>query len=243
MSTVFPLTMMSLAQNAYRKLGMLPSGGVPTNDQMSQAILDYNLMATSEMSDGTNLWRRQQLSLSVGAMQGVEGNLLTITPLIMDFSDARWVVTPAPNLYERPMQWDFPYSYYQNLPNKLAGSTSGPNVAVFSRQATSSDIYLWPPPAIPGTLNCTVARSINTVSSPTDVLDFPVEWWEGVTYMLADRLMEDEGLADAAGGQITAQRITQHALAFQAKLLAFDRPTSVFIRPWGKQGQRPFWRG
>ena len=242
MSTTFAYTVGQLVTNSYRKLGFLPSGGVPTNDQMNQGLLDYNLMITGEMSDGTNLWRRTQLSLPVAAQQGVPGNPLTITPLILDFSDARWVIQPAPNLYERPLAWDYPYSWYFNLPNKLAFNSSGPSIAVFDRQQNASNVYLWPPCTQPGTLNCTVARSINTVASPTDPLDFPVEWQEGLSYMLADRLMEDEGLADAAGGQVTAQRITQHALAFTAKLLAFDRPTSIMIRPFGKQGQGKFWR-
>lgn len=246
MATTFAYTVGQLVTNAYRKLGFLPSGGVPTNDQMNQGILDYNLMVTGEMSDGTNLWRRTQTSIAVGAMQGAPANVglpLILDPPIMDFSDARWVITPAPNLYERPLAWDYPYSQYMTLPNKLAPNTSGPSIAVFDRQVSTTNIYLWPICSQPGTLNCTVARSINTVASPTDPLDFPIEWQEGLSYMLADRLMEDEGLADAAGGQATAQRITQHALAFAAKLLAFDRPTSVIIKPWGKAGQSPFWRG
>ena len=74
------------------------------------------------------------------------------------------------------------------------------------------------------------------------MLDFPIEWFEGVAYMLADRLMENEGMADAEGNAKTAQRITQRAVAFYQKYLDFDRPTSVFIRPYGRAGQGPFWR-
>lgn len=242
MFTTFALTMGQLAAQAYRKLGFLPSGGVPSNDQMNQAITNFNMMQASLQADGINLWRQTQLNLAVGAMQGTPGNPLSVVPLIMGIEDGRWVVQPAPNLFQRPLAV-YPYSYYWNLPNPLAGSTSGPSIIMFDRQATESNIYLWPPPSIPGTLNVTVGRTVNDVTSPSDTLDFPQEWTEGMVYMLADRLMEDEGLADAAGGQATAQRITEHSIAFYAKLLSFDRPTAVYIRPWGKAGQSPFWRG
>ena len=239
MTTTFSLNAGQFITRAYRILGVLPSGGVPTDDQFTQGIIALNAMLMGWQADGINLYRQTQLSLTVGAMQGVPGNPVSITPLIMGFEEGRWVVTPAPNLFERPMGI-FTYVDYQTLPNKLAGTTSGPSVVMFDKQENASNLYLWPPPTYGGTLNCTVGRSVNNVLVPTDPVDVPNEWTEGVIYNLADRLMDDEAVAMA--DPATSQNIQHRAQVFYGKLLNFDRPTSVMIRPWGKRGSGKFWR-
>ena len=239
MSTTFSLTAGGFITRAYRILGVLPSGGVPTDDQFQQGIIALNAMLMGWQADGINLYRQTQLSLVVAAGAGVPGNPVSITPLIMGFEEGRWVVTPPPNLFERPLG-TFSYIDYQTLPNKLAGSTSGPSVVMFDKQESASNLYLWPPPTYGGTLNCTVGRSVNNVAVPSDPVDVPNEWTEGVIYNLADRLMDDEGVA--AADPATAANIQQRAMVFYGKLLNFDRPNSVYIRPWGKAGRGRMWR-
>ena len=239
MTTTFNLTAQQMLTRAYRLLGILPSGGVPNDDQATQGLIALNAMLKGWQADGINLWRLTQLSLAVGAGQGVPGNPVSIVPLVLDVPEARWVVTPGINLYEREMG-RFQYMDYQTLPNKLSGSSSGPSIFMFDKQAQASNLYLWPPPSVSGTINATVARTVNTVTSVSDSVDIPDEWTEGTFYSLADRLMDDEGVA--AADEATAGRITQRAVAFYDKLLNFDRPTSIMVRPWGKKGSGKFWR-
>ena len=239
--SIFTMNMLGLAQRAYRRLGILPAGGVPTDDQFEQAVICYNSMATGQQADGPSLFRLTQVSLTIPTNIGYPGSPYVITPQIVNFIDGRWVVTPPPNLYERPMGY-FSYEDYMTLPNKLAPSSSGPSVWCYDKQVTQSNLYLWPLPAHGGTLNATVARYANAVADRNDPIDFPPEWMEGLSYALADRLAADEGIPDAQGGQATMQSIQEHALAFWAKLESYDRPQSVFMRPYGKAGSGKFWR-
>ena len=234
------LTIGQLSVQAYRRLGVLPAGGVPTDDQFNQAIIAFNAMALGMQADGINLFRQTQISLNIPAGIGYSGNPYVILPQIANFEQARWVVTPGPNQYERPLGVQS-YIDYMNQPNKLSKSSSGPSIYCFDPQSTQSNLYLWPLPTNGGTLNATVARLANTVSLPSDPLDFPPSWVEGLYWCLADRLMDDEGVA--AADDATATRISTHAALFYEKLLNYDRPDSIWIRPYGKAGSGKFWRG
>jgi hypothetical protein len=220
-------------------LGILPASGVPTDDQFEQFLVVYNSMALGMQADGPNLYRLTQLSLTVPANVGYAGNPFVMPNIILGLLDGRWVVTPAPNLYERPLG---PYSYedYMRLPNKLAPSSSGPSIIVLDKQVTASWLYFWPLPTFGGTCNVTVARQVNSIAQPTDPLDFPPEWWDSLSYVMADRLAQDEGIAEASPA--TMQQISQKAAEFLAKLENFDRPTSVMLRPYGRAGTGKIWR-
>ncbi len=201
---------------------------------MTQAILAANMLQYTWESDGINIWRQEQRNITVPAMaQSVE-----ITPYVLGVEQASWVVTPGSNLYKRPMGM---YSYvdYWNLPNPLAQSSSGPSVFMFDKQSTTSTLWLWPVPTNGGTVIASVGRSVDDLTLESDVLDIPSEWTEGFVYTLADRLMDDQAVASA--DPATAQRITQHAIAFYQKLLNFDRPTSLMIRPMGRAGYGRPW--
>jgi hypothetical protein len=244
MSTDFSLTAGGMITLAYRKLGILPAGGSPTDDQTNQGIILLNIMLKGMQADGINLYRQQQLSLTVPTGVGYAGNPYQIEPLIMGFEEGRWVISQGisqgqPGYYERPLG-TYAYVDYMMLPNKGAQSSSGPSIVCFDKQATASNFYFWPLPMFGGTFNCTVARTVDDVNLPTDSMDFPIEWTEGMAYNLADRLMDDEGVA--AADQATATRITQRAVAFYEKLTNFDRPTSVFIRPYGRSSSRLYQR-
>ncbi|MES2156116.1 MAG: hypothetical protein V4510_13360, partial [bacterium] len=128
---------------------------------------------------------------------------------------------------------------YFNLPNPEAANTSGPSVYMFDKQDTTSTLWLWPVPSDGGTVIATVARAVTDITDEAQTLDLPGEWTEAFIYNLADRLMDDQAVANA--DPQTANRITQHAIVLYGKLLNFDRPTSLMIRPWGKSGQGRLW--
>lgn len=235
MTVTFSLTMAEAAARAYRILGNLEPPWVPDDDQMTQAILAANMMQKGWMADGINLWRQEQRTIAVPAM----ARSVEITPYVLGVEQASWVVTPSPNLYKRPLGY-FSYVDYFNLPNPDSSTPSGPSVYMFDKQDTTSTLWLWPKPTNAGTIICSVGRSVNDILTEQDTLDIPSEWTEAFVYNLADRLMDDQGVA--AADPATAQRIEQHAMVLYGKLLNFDRPTSVFMRPWGKAGQSRIWR-
>lgn len=238
MTNTFILTALGLSQRAYRRLGILPAGGVPTDDQFTQFVTVFNSAALAFQASGPNLYRLTQLSLTIPAAVGYSGNPFVMPNIVLGLLNARWVVAPAPNLFERPLAI-YTYDDYMNLPNKLSQSQS-PSLVTIDKQVTATWLYFWPLPTYGGTCNVTVARQPNSISQPTDTLDFPPEWWEDLAYVMADRLMDDEGVA--AADPATAQRISQRASEFLDKLENFDRPTSVMIRPYGKAGTGRMWR-
>lgn len=233
--SVFVMTMQQAATRAYRLLGVLEPPWVPSDDQMTQAILAANMLQYAWQADGINLWRQEQRTIAVAAgARSVE-----ITPYVLGVEQASWVVTPSPNLYKRPMGY---YSYvdYFNLPNPEAQSSSGPSVYMFDKQDTTSTLWLWPVPTNGGTIIASVGRSVDDITAESDEIDMPSEWYEAFVYNLADRLMDDQALANT--DPQTAQRITAHAMVLYQKVQNFDRPTSVFMRPWGKAGESRIWR-
>lgn len=239
MTTTFALTAGQLITKAYRIIGGLTPPWTPSDDQMTQGILSLNAMLKGWQADGINLYRQTQISMAIAAGQGCPGNPYSITPQIMGLEEARLVITQSPNLNERPLGV-FSYIDYMNLPNKQSSNTTGPSVIMFDKQVSQSNIYIWPLASNGCTLNATVARMVNDVNLPQDPIDFPSEWTEGAMYNLADRMMNDSGVR--AADPVTAEDITGHAITFYTKLLNFDRPDSVFVRPWGKRGTGKFWR-
>ena len=112
------MTMQDLAVRAYRRLGILPSGGSPTDDQMTQAISCYNAMALGMQADGPSLFRLTQVSWTIPAGVGYAGNPFVTPYIIMGIMNPRVVVTPAPNLFER-LLGIMVYDDYMSYPNKL----------------------------------------------------------------------------------------------------------------------------
>lgn len=237
MTTTWSLNAGQLITQAYRKIGSLASPWTLSEDQLSQGIIALNALLKGNQIDGINIYRQEQVSLAIPAGMGYFGNPYDISPLVLGLEEARLVIQPAPNLYERPLAV-YSYDDYANLPNKRAQGS--PSLVCLDKQVNASSLYIWPLPINGCVINATIGRTVNDVNSATDPLDFPTEWTEGMIYCLADRIMDDNGVA--AADPETATRIAQHAIAFYKKLLDFDRPTSIYIRPWGKAGQGKFWR-
>ena len=239
MSVTFNPTFNTLAARSYRLItgqGADVNGGAITNDQLTQALLAANLMLKNWQSSGVNLYRRTQVTLSIGAGQGTPANPYPFSPNVIGVMECRWVINPSPNLYERPLG-AFTYIQYMRLPNKYSGGSS-PSVYMYDRQQAGSNLYLYPYVANGGQVNASVVRIANDISSPSATVDLPQEWLETFVYCLADRLMDDEALSDAAQAANTATRITQRAERLYKSVLDFDRPDSIYIQPEGSAGRR-----
>lgn len=237
-TTTWSLNIGQFITEAYRRLGVLPAGTAMTLQMLNDGMVAANFLLKGWQAKGANLYRLTQMALTVGALRGQPGNPFSIPP-IMGLLDARWVVQPSPNKYERPLGL-YTYLQYMSLPNKQAASSSGPSVIMWDKQRLTSDFYFFPLPQISGTCNITSARSVDDVINVNDMVDFPIEWSEDFCFTLADRLMDVHGVA--AADPETAKRISDRAVAFDAVLLDFDRPTSVFMLPYGRKGRGKAWR-
>jgi hypothetical protein len=239
-STTWSLTIGEFITQAYRRLGVLGAGLPPSAAMFNDGLVAANALLKGWQAKGANLYRLTQVAMQVGALQGQPGNPFSLEPLVMSILDARWVVQPSPNLYERPLGI-YTYLQYMSLPNKQAPSSSGPSVIMFDKQNLASNFYFFPLPSVSGTCNITAARTVDDVVNVNDMVDFPTEWSEDFIYTLADRLMDNHGVA--AADPATADRISKRAIAFDQVLLDFDRPTSLFMLPYGKKGRGRAWRG
>ncbi len=239
MSTTYTLNAGQIVTESFRKIGNLEPPWTPTADQYSIGLLNLNFMLKAIQTNGPNLFRLTQIQMIIPAGIGYAGNPFQVTPLFLTLADARSVITPAPNLYERPLGV-YSYEDYMLLPNKMQTTTSGPSVICFDRQVNASNIYIWPLAASGCVVNATVARTINDILTVNDPIDLPVEWTQGIIWMLADLLIADAGVFASDPG--TAQLITSNAGVFYKMLLDFDRPDATFIRPYGKTGNSKIWK-
>ena len=237
MTTTYSLNAGQVIVQALRKIGSLQPPWTPSQDQYSIGLLNLNFMLKGFQADGVNLWRQTQVTWNIPANVGYAGTPYQPTPLFLTLENARLRVNPAPNLYERPLGI-YSYDDYMLLPNKL--SRGSPSVICFDRQATTSNIYIWPLPTNGCIISATVARTIEDVLTVNDSLDIPIEWTEGVIWCLADRLLADGGVLDSDPS--TSQNVALHAAAFYKKLLNFDRPDFVNMRPYGKTGNSKIWK-
>lgn len=234
MSITWTLTAGEAATRAYRRLGNLHPPWTPSDDQMTQGLQVENELLKGLEAEGISLFRQEQLALTVPAM----AQIVQFPYFIMGIEDVRWVFTPAPNLYEQSLG-SLTYEQYMLLPNKLS-QAARPTTYMFDRQTTTAQLWLWPLSNVGGTVNVTIGRLASDVLQASDPIDLPSEWLVAFDYLLADALMEDQGVA--AADPKTADRIAERAIFWRQKMLDFDRPYSVFIRPRRTRG-RGGWNG
>jgi hypothetical protein len=211
---------------SYQMLGQLtPPAYTMSDDQTSRGLIVLNGVLQSMQSFGPNVFRQTLASLTVSA--GVP--TVPVPGDVVGIIEARWVVSTTP-LYERVLG-RFQWVDYQSLPTKNAQGP--PTVFMFDYQQDFTQLYVWPVPIISGTINCSTTRRAGNVAVSSDLVDLPPEWMLGLNYLVADALMDDQGMAEQDGA--TADRIKSHAAYWSQRLLDFDRPSSVFLRPYGKQ--------
>lgn len=223
------------ATRAYRLIGNLTAPWVPSDDQMTQAVFAGNALLKAWQAMGINLYRQERITITVPAMT----NMVSITPRVMGVQQVSWVVQGGVNPYWRPMG-EYSWIDFWNLPNPQSNTTSGPSVYMVNKQDNAFNIYFWPLATNGGQAVASVGRVVEDIIDANSTVDFPDEWTEAFVYNLADRLMDDQGGANA--DPQTARRIEVHAAALLQRVLDFDRPTSVFMRPWGRKGSGSFWR-
>jgi len=127
------------------------------------------------------------------------------------------------NDIETPM-FEMTQNEYDELPNKA--STGLPTQFLYDRQREAALLYVWPllASASGETIEMTIEREYEDVTSSTEIIDIPVEGYEAVVFNLGSRLSHVFGNADRR------QLIHMEAREKLDDFLAGDVEGSVFFR-------------
>jgi hypothetical protein len=107
---------------------------------------------------------------------------------------------------------------YDRLSNKFVTGT--PSQIYFDPQRAYSDVFMYPVPdstfASANTVFVTYQRTLEDFDATGDEPDFPQEWFDALTYLLADRLAPEYGLNMEVRNDIMrrAMQYKQEALSF-----------------------------
>lgn len=217
-------TLQTALTRSYQMLGQLtPPDYTMSNDQVTRGTIAINGVLQSMQSFGPNVFRQTQVALTVTA--GVA--TVPIPDDVVGIIEARWVQSSS---FERVLG-RFQWVDYMSLPTKQA--SGAPTIFMFDYQNDSTQLYVWMVSPTNGTINASVTRRATELINLSDVVDLPPEWMQALNYLVADALMDDQGMAEQ--DPATADRIKMHAAFWNKQLLDFDRPSSVFMRPFNRQ--------
>jgi len=213
------LTASQMINLALEEIAVIPSGGTPEADEAETARLRLNMMLLSWQSNGVNLWREADATVTFTAGTAT----MTLAPRCLDVIDAAVVQSST---FERTIQrWET--GEYRMIPNKAASGS--PTAYTLTKGTTAITMTLWPVPAVDTDINYTYARGTEMVTDITETVDIPQEWAECIVYNLAARLANTFGAARTDATAV--QRVTQYAAILEQQMLNQDRPASVFMEP------------
>lgn len=213
--TALELTARDFAYKAMRDGQITPSGEDPSADELTDVILELNLMLKEWETKGYTLWRQETAEVNIAG--GVNPTVLDDD--VYDVASCRFQ-TSATN--ERPLTpWD--YDQYKILPNKA--QSGNPSIFYIDRQRDVVSLYLWPVPSSASKVNIDYLRKIEIVTNPVETLDVPQDWQGAVLAMLTTRVC-------TMFGYPVPEEAAIRAAALQAEIEAQDRPPSYFMGSW-----------
>lgn len=213
--TAWSLTARDIVTAALDENAIMRLGAVPTDIEMQKCILRLNGMLKSWAAKGVTMWREQNVTVTVTALDDGADLAAGITDVI----DARLVVSST---LDRPLsKWE--RSEYDDVPNKAQRGT--PIAYYVSHEATGARLTVWPVPVTDATIIIDTARTTETVTDANETLDIPEMWQETVYANLALRCA---GLFDRTPGD----ELVSRARMLEQQLFDYDRPASYFMGPW-----------
>lgn len=207
----------TLCTAALQLAGVSPVGEAPDATEMALAVAQLNWMLKAiEPEDA--LWLRASQTVALAADTAsfaLSGPARPVRVLSARYIDANSIALPMERMTREE---------YDALPIK---TTKGiPTTFMVERAREQMTIYVWPVLAArtTETLNLTVIREIEDVTSADDTLDLPAEWYDAILYGLADRLCDFFGVADTRRAVI-AGRAAEKMRDARAQAM----PESVFM--------------
>jgi len=214
------MTARDIVRQALILIGGPLENGEPTAEDGLICMTQLNYMMKTWQSQGCNLWRLSDESLTVPA----DTPTVELDPRVLDVMEARYVGGVT---YQRTLaRWE--WGDYRALPNKLSAGT--PTCFTLNKQRTAIYMTFWPVNTEEQEILFSGARVIDDVNDLDDEVDAPQEWIEAVFTCLAERIIPIYNIDSLAPA--VAQRVTARAQALYSQMLDFDRPASSFMKPW-----------
>jgi hypothetical protein len=192
----------------------------------SKAMRHLNWMLKGMQLDGVNMWRIEDIEITWPANQPYQdfGTDIVTPTNIIDVQDARVSINPT---FQRSLG-RFEYGDYVVLPNKEAAGA--PTTYSFWKRTGGARLFMWMVPNVDTTIYLTIARVIEDVTGLGQNIDIPQEFTEVVYYSLAAKLCDIMGITQ--GAPSLAAEIKRQAAQMYALAKAYDRPASVYMKPW-----------
>lgn len=217
MSISWSLTAGELALMACQRVQMAGDGETITGHRWSVFKGHINGFLKILQTQGPNEWRKAQQSVTLVA--GTATYTLTTRP-----DKVAMVLYRDANSRDRPMvRWN--RNQYLQIPYKT--SQGLPIQYMIDRGISSTTLTLWPVPdtsAALGTLVVDYERVINDVSSPSDAMDVPQEWLDGIADVMGVRMATSFRLENPSVAEVR-----ERATGALNELLGYDREESVNI--------------
>lgn len=218
----YTLTARDVVEYAMRKIGVLGIGATSRAEDAAAALIELELMLKEWAFKGPYLFTKREASQALVAADA-DYSLSSTRPLRIIEARYRDASSPAIDLPMQPLTRD----EYLTIPDKT--SSGVPTTYYFDAQTTAGTLYIWPVPSSVTTesIRYSYQRRIEDVDSLNNDLDIPQEWLGTVGYCLADRLLDDYGIADNIAARITAraQEMLQSARDFEREEFTFFRPS------------------
>lgn len=246
-STNYSVTRNDVINRAMRIIGAIGQGETPTAAAYTEAAHALNDIMKEWMADGLHLWKYTDTTFTPVA--GTSGYLIgegqTInTPAPLKIVQAHRRTTHADgSILDVPLEI-YSKTDWQNIPTKLQ---AGPPVALWYRHPSvpaatvaAGTIYLWPVPDATfitnggntGSIVISYMEPFDDLDTSTDNPDVPAQFYNALTWNLAEALSYEYGLP-----LTDRMAITKKALQSRMVALSFDQEEgSIFFQPkpdWG----------
>lgn len=182
MATNLTYTAGDIATAALRKCGVTAVDRAATSDEMDAALVTFNAMLKALQISSITVWK-----LTTGSITLTDATLsYTIAERPYELGVVNWRDTDGRDL---PMLRLTREEYYE-LPDKDSAGT--PTQFYYHRLRETATLFVWPVQATAaGTIEWEGKEEIDDITSTSDTLDVPAEWYEAIIYNLADRLCDD----------------------------------------------------
>lgn len=225
-TSTFNLTFDKLVRRALRKLGNTN----PSNDDLTNARESLNVIVKNVDPDGRWLWTisNTETVLNIVANQnsyttaavpptGIPSDMLALNAFFLMIGTYHVPMRILAKT-ESTTSWDRDF-------------TGQPFEVFLEKQPLSANNTLWvyPTPNAAWTAKFTYKRHLYDFINPNDVADFPQNWLQALTYLLAAELTDDYGTPDPVATRINAKAEGYLKKAKAANGAENPTPTPVHI--------------
>lgn len=240
-STDFSLNTVQIIQEALALIGAEMTDEPLKAHEFTWGLRALNMMLRTWQADGVMTWTLTEgtFSLVLGQPGYAFGSGGVFTTVPLDITDVR--ITRAGR--DLPMYRMSRDDYYA-LPIKT--NQGYPTQFYYDRQRDGGTLFVWPAPdAALGTIGFTYRRYVMDLTTSTNNIDLPKEWYEAIVYNLAKKLLPRFG-----GPNTTTTRNGMRRMSPEAQLVLTEADTtykvlkgfdvgegqgSISITPWGEE--------